>query len=74
MEISKQEENKKIPKDVFQPFTNTLEISTSHWNYIDEIYSNIRQGEHKTIDQLDQWIKHLVERCGFPSGDEKKVH
>ena len=61
LEISKQPENRKIPKNIFNAFTNTLEILTSYWNYIDEIYNDIRQGEHKTINQLDQQIKNLIE-------------
>ena len=40
----------------------------SHWNYIDEMYSDIRQ---ETTDQLDQHIKMLVERCGYTSAEEK---
>ena len=43
----------------------------SHWNYIDEMYSDIRQGEQETTDQLDQCIKILVERCGYTSAEEK---
>ena len=43
----------------------------SHWNYIDEMYSDIRQGEQETTDQLDQCIKILVERCGYMSAEEK---
>ena len=41
LEISKDEELKKIPENVFTAFTNTLEVSTSQWNYIDEMYSDI---------------------------------
>ena len=35
--ISKQEENKKNPDEVFKAITDTLEVSTSYWNHIDEI-------------------------------------
>ena len=41
LEISKNDDLKKVPENVFTAFTNTLEVSTSHWNYIDEMYSNI---------------------------------
>ena len=41
LNISKDVEKRKIPEDVFQAFTNTLEVLTSQWNYIDEMYSNI---------------------------------
>ena len=70
-EISKNEDAKKIPNNVFKAFTNTLEVLTSYWNYIDEMYSDIRQGEQETTDQLDQCIKILVERYGYTSPEEK---
>ena len=35
------------------------------------MYSDIRQGEQETTDQLDQCIKMLVERCSYTSADEK---
>ena len=38
------------------------------------MYSDIRQGEQETTDQLDQHIKILVERCGYTSADEKTKH
>ena len=63
---------KKDPDEVFKAFTKTLEVSTSHWN-IDEMYSNIRQGEHETTDQLDQHIKILEEKCGYTEAEEKKT-
>ena len=57
---------------MFKAFADTLEVSTSQWNYIDEMYSDIRQGKQETTDQLDQCIKILVERCGYTSENEKK--
>ena len=39
------------------------EVLTSYWNHIDEMYSDIRQGEQETTDQLDQHIKILVKKC-----------
>ena len=71
LEISKNDDLKKILENVFTAFANTLEISMSHWNYTDEMYSDIRQGEQETTDQLDQCIKMLVERCGYTSAEEK---
>ena len=38
------------------------------------MYSNIKQGEHKSTDQLDQCIKDLVERCQYKTEDENMVH
>ena len=74
LEISKNENVKEIPDNVFKAFANTLEVSTSYWNYIDEMYSNIRQGEQETTDQLDQCIKILVKRCSDTSPEEKMQH
>ena len=59
--ISNDEESQKNPEAVFKVITDTLEVSTSYWNHINEMYSDIRQGEHETTDQLDQHIKDLVE-------------
>ena len=61
-----------MPEVVFTAFTNTLEVSTSQWNYIDEMYSDMRQGKQETTDQLDQHIKILVEKCGYPTNEEKE--
>ena len=72
LNISKQDEKKKIPENVFKAFADTLEVSTSYWNHIDEMYSNIRQGKQETTDQLDQCIKILVEKCGYTTDNEKK--
>ena len=58
---------------MFKAFTDTLEVSTSQWNYIDEMYSDIQQGEQETTDQLDQRIKILVERCSYTTEQEKKL-
>ena len=71
LNISKKDDEKKHPENVFKAFTDTLEVSTSQWNYINEMYSDIRQGEQETTDQLDQHIKILVERCGYMSLEEK---
>ena len=71
LKISKKDDEKKHPENMFKAFTDTLEVSTSYWNYINEMYSDIRQGEQETTDQLDQCIKILVERCGYTSAEEK---
>ena len=52
---------------------DTLEVSTSYWNHIDKIYSDIKQGDNESADQLDQRIKNLIERCQY-SNKEKLVH
>ena len=72
LEISRDVERRKTPEDVFTAFANTLEVSTSQWNYIDEMYSDIWQGEQETTDQLDQCIKILVKKCSYPSTKEKE--
>ena len=74
LDISKDTEGRKNPVNVFQAFANTLEVSMSQWNYIDKMYSDIRQGEQETTDQLDQRIKILVEKCGYPTNEEKERH
>ena len=72
--ISEQEENKmKNPDEVFKAITDTQEVSTTYWNHIDKMYSNIKQGEHKYNDHLDQCIKVLVERCQYQTEAEKMV-
>ena len=38
------------------------------------MYSDIKQGEHESTDQLDQCIKDLVERCQYKTEDEKMIH
>ena len=71
LNISKQDEQKKIPENVFKAFADTLEVSTSYWNHINEMYSDIRQGKQETTDQLDQCIKILVKKCGHMTDNEK---
>ena len=38
------------------------------------MYSDIKQGEHETTDQLDQCIKDLIERYQYSTKNEKTVH
>ena len=72
--ISRDEESQKNPEAVFEAISDTLEMSPSYWNHIDEMYSDIRQGEQETTDQLDQHIKDLVEWCQYKTEAEKIVH
>ena len=72
--ISTDGESQKNPEAVFKATTDTLEVSTSYWNHIDEMYSDIRQGEQETTDQLDQHMKDLVEQCQYQTKAEKMVH
>ena len=72
--ISKDEKTQKNLEAAFKTITDTLEVSTSYWNHINEMYSDIRQGEHETTDQLDQCIKDLVEWCQYQTEAEKMVH
>ena len=41
LNISKDVEKRKTPEDIFTAFANTLEVLTSQWNYINEMYSDI---------------------------------
>ena len=52
--ISRDEEAQKDPEAVFKAIADTLEVSTSYWNHIDEIYSDIKQGDSESTNQLDQ--------------------
>ena len=63
--ISKDANAKKDPDLVFQAIADMLEVSTSYWNHIDEMYSDIKQGEHESIDKLDKRIKNIVEKCQY---------
>ena len=60
--ISTGEEAQKDPERVFKAIADTLEVLMSYWNHIDEIYSDIKQGDNESTDQLDQRIKNF-ERC-----------
>ena len=68
--ISKDEAAQKDPEAVFQAIAETLEVSTSYWNHIDEIYSDIKQGDDESIDKLDQCIKNLVEKCQYTEAEK----
>ena len=70
--ISTDEEAQKDTEKVFKAIADTLEFSTSYWNHIDEIYSDIKQGENESTNQLDQQIKNHVKRCQY-SNKEKVV-
>ena len=72
--ISKDKESQKNPKAVFNAIADTLEVSTSYRSHINEIYSDIRQGEQETTDQLEQCIKDLVEWYQYQTKHEKMVH
>ena len=72
LDISKKPQDKKSPDKVFKAIANTLEVSTSYWNYINEMYSNIQQREQETTNQLDQYIKVIFKNCGYMSDKEKK--
>ena len=71
--ISKDIEAQKDPKKVLDTIANTLEVSTSYWNHIDEMYSNIKQGDSESTNQLDQWIKNIVKRCQYATKNEVMV-
>ena len=52
--ISRDEEAQNDPEVVCKAIADTLEVSTSYWNHIDEIYSDIKQGGRESTDRLDQ--------------------
>ena len=66
----KDETAQKDPEAVFQAIAETLEVLTSYWNHIDEIYSDIKQGDDESIDELDQHIKNLVEKCEYTEAEK----
>ena len=68
--ISKDANAKKDPDAVFQAIADTLEVSTSYWNHIDEMYSDIKQGDDESIDKLDQHINNLVEKCQYTEAEK----
>ena len=70
--ISNDGNGKKDPEAVFQAITDMLEVLTSYWNHIDEMYSDIKQGDDELMDKLDQCIKNLVKKCQY-TGAEKLV-
>ena len=72
MPIPKDANGKKDPEAVLQAIMDMLEVLTSYWNHIDEMYSNVKQGD-ESIDKLDQRIKNLVEKCQYMKA-EKLVH
>ena len=47
---------KKDPDAVFQAIMDMIQVLTSYWNHIDEMYSDIKQGDDESIDKLDQYI------------------
>ena len=51
--ISMDEKSQKNPETVFKAIAETIEVLTSYWNHIDEMYSDIQQGEQETTDQPD---------------------
>ena len=71
--ISKDEEAQKDPEQVFAAIANTLEVLTSYWNHINKRYSDIKQDDSESTNQLDQWIKNIVERCQYSTEAEVMV-
>ena len=61
---------KKTQDAVFQAIVDTLEVSTSYWNHIDKMYSDIKQGDDELIDKLNQCIKNLVEKCQYTEAEK----
>ena len=61
--ISTDEEAQKDPEKVFKAITNTLEVLTSYWNHIDEIYSDINKVTMSQPTNLIRESENLIERC-----------
>ena len=68
--ISKDANGKKDPEAVFQAITDMLEVSTFYWNHINEMYSDVKQGDDESIDKLDQHIKNLVKKCQYTEAEK----
>ena len=64
--ISTDKESQKNPEAVFKAIADTLEVSTSYWNHIDEMYSDIWQGEQETTDQLGPTHKRHSQTVPVP--------
>ena len=64
LDISKDVKRRKTLEDIFTTFTNTLEVSMSQWNYIDEMYSDIRRESKKpltsSINASRSWLKNVA--------------
>ena len=50
--ISSDEEAQKDPEAVFKAIADTLEVSTSYWNHINKIYSDIKQGDSESTNLI----------------------
>ena len=70
MPISKDANGKKDPEAVFQAIADMLEVLTCYWNHIDEMYSDIKQGDNESIHKLDQCIKNLVKKCQYTEAEK----
>ena len=68
--ISKDANATKDPEAVFQAIAEMLEVSTSYWNHINEMYSDIKQGDDESIDKQDQHIKNLVKKCQYMEAEK----
>ena len=68
--ISKDANAKKDLEAVFQAIAEMLEVLTSYWNHIDEMYSDIKQGDDELIDKLDQHVKNLVKKCQYMEAEK----
>ena len=63
LEISKDEDARKTPENVFTAFANTLEVSTSHWNYIKwnvQLHQTGRARNHWSARSMHQNIGREV--------------
>ena len=70
MPISKDANSKKGSRGSFSGHHEMLEVSTSYWNHIDEMSSDIKQGDDESIDKLDQCIKNLVMKCQYTEAEK----
>ncbi len=67
--MSLSDADQKEPKKVWEAFEKTLETSQSFWGYVDELYSDIRQGPTETVDQLGIRICSLVNKAQYKGPD-----
>ena len=56
---------------IFKAFANSFKKSSSHWQARDEYLTDIKQGKHQTMAELDIYIKDLVRRCQFTQAEQE---
>ena len=68
------EKDKENPENVWAGLASTMEVSLSHWHYIDQMYSFQRQKKNETTDEFALRIEELVKQAGFEGNDADRRH